>query len=248
MERTGNGPLYNIGEVARATGVSVRALRHYDELGLLIPEQRTVAGHRRYGGADLRRLYEILALRELGLSLREVASTIEGGGADLRDTVRRQLERVDAELQLTRRLRDRLIQILAGLEETAEVDGAGRGRGCGSPGPTTTDYIEAIEVMTMIDSPYTPDQQAKLAERRTSLGESGAADAERAWVELIAALEAQRAAGTDPADLRVQTLAGRWRELIEAFTGGDPGITASLRQMYANRGRRTHHGEPWTRS
>jgi hypothetical protein len=40
----------SVGEVAAQTGLTVRTLHHYDELGLLVPDQRTHAGHRRYGG------------------------------------------------------------------------------------------------------------------------------------------------------------------------------------------------------
>jgi MerR family transcriptional regulator, thiopeptide resistance regulator len=90
--------------------------------------------------------------------------------------------------------------------------------------------------MTMHERYYTPDQLARLEERRRSLGDDGMARAEREWAELIAAVEAEREAGTDPSDPRVQELARRWRGLIEQFTGGDPGIAASLRRMYEEQG------------
>ena len=57
-----------------------------------------------------------------------------------------------------------------------------------------------------------------------------------AWADLIAEAEAERAAGTDPAAPRMQAIAGRWRELIERFTGGDPGIRESLGRMYREEG------------
>jgi hypothetical protein len=55
---------------------------------------------------------------------------------------------------------------------------------------------------------------------------------QRAWPELIAAVERERAAGTDPADPRVQALARRWSELVMAFTKGDPQIEAALARRY----------------
>jgi MerR family transcriptional regulator, thiopeptide resistance regulator len=57
-----------IGEVAAATGVTVRTLRHYDALGLLVPAGRTDAGYRLYADEDVQRLYRILALRRASLS------------------------------------------------------------------------------------------------------------------------------------------------------------------------------------
>lgn len=128
-----------IGELAKATGLTVRTLRHYDELGLLEPSERTEAGYRLYGEADVERL-------------------------------------------------------------------------------------------------YTPDQLSQLEERRHALGEEGMRQAERDWTELIAAVEAERERGADPAAPRMQELAARWRAQVEAFTGGDAGIERSLEGMYRDKG------------
>jgi len=78
---------WKVGELARATGLTVRALHHYDELGLLVPSERTFAGYRLYGDRDVRRLYRIVALRGLGLRLDEIAEVIDGAGLDLNETV-----------------------------------------------------------------------------------------------------------------------------------------------------------------
>jgi len=64
---------YHIGEVARLAGVTIRTLRHYDEIGLLRPGGRSEAGYRLYGDADLARLQQVLFYRELGFGLDEIA-------------------------------------------------------------------------------------------------------------------------------------------------------------------------------
>ena len=74
--------------------------------------------------------------------------------------------------------------------------------------------------------------------RVRALGEEGMRKAQDDWAQLIAEVEAEREAGTDPADPRVQALMERWQALVQAFTGGDPGITASLKRMYERAGRR----------
>jgi TipAS antibiotic-recognition domain len=67
--------------------------------------------------------------------------------------------------------------------------------------------------------------------------------AERGWAELIGEVEREYEAGTSPSDPRVQELASRWRALVEQFTGGDPGIRASLERMYREEGvERASHG------
>jgi len=68
---------YPVGEVARAAGVTVRALHHYEEIGLLVPSARTISGYRLYGQADLERLQQILFYRELGFSLASIAALLD---------------------------------------------------------------------------------------------------------------------------------------------------------------------------
>ena len=76
-----------LGQVlARATGVTVRALHHYDRLGLLRPA-RDRAGRRRYGRAEVRRLHQIVALRSFGPALAEIAQLLDGTRADPRDLI-----------------------------------------------------------------------------------------------------------------------------------------------------------------
>lgn len=64
-----------VGELAERTGLSVRTLHHYDEIGLLSPVGRTGSGHRLYGGEELTRLAQIVSLRQLGLSLDAIKFT-----------------------------------------------------------------------------------------------------------------------------------------------------------------------------
>src|SRR3954464_6663559 len=67
-----------VGELSRLTGVSVRTLHHYDEIGLVRPSRRNAAGYRLYDQADVLRLQQVLVLRELGMPLDEIAAVIDG--------------------------------------------------------------------------------------------------------------------------------------------------------------------------
>jgi DNA-binding transcriptional MerR regulator len=221
MQVSDTRPL-RVGEVARATGLTVRTLHHYDEIGLLVPSERSGAGYRLYGAGDVRRLYRILALRGMGFTLDEIAATLEREGDDPRQAVRRHIDRLDEQLRLTRRLRDRLTRILDVLDQAGE--------------PSTDQFIDAIEVMTMIERYYTPEQLERLEQRAQEVGDEGMQRAQAEWAELIAAVEAERAASIDPADPRLDPLVERWTGLIEQFTGGDPGIRESLQRMYENEG------------
>lgn len=68
----------SIGEAARLAGVSVQTLRHYDALGLLVPSEVSVAGHRRYSERDCERLRLIRTLREVGFDLRSIHELLDG--------------------------------------------------------------------------------------------------------------------------------------------------------------------------
>lgn len=214
--------LLRIGEVAQAAGLTVRTLHHYDEIGLLVPSARSEAGYRLYSEADVRRLYRILALREMGFPLEEIAATLVREGEDPRPAVRRHLARIDQQLRLAGQLRARLARILDVLDRSDE--------------PSGDQFIDAIEVMTSMERYYTPEQLEQLSARAEALGEDGMREAQDAWAALIAELEAERVAGTDPADPRLDPLVERWTELINQFTGGDPGLHASLNRRYEAEG------------
>jgi MerR family transcriptional regulator, thiopeptide resistance regulator len=209
---------WRIGEVAKATGLTVRALHHYDEIGLLIPSERSGAGYRLYSDADVRRLYRILSLRGMGFTLEEIASVLVREGDDPRPAVRRHLERLDEQLRLAAQLRTRLTRILDVLDQADE--------------PSPDLFIDAIGVMTRMERYYTPEQLAELSGRAEALGDDRMMRAQDEWAELIAEVEAERVAGTDPADPKLTPLVERWNSLIDQFTGGDRGIRASLQRRY----------------
>src|SRR4051812_4059433 len=93
-----NDKRWKVGALAQATGVTVRTLHHFDAIGLLSPVERSAGGHRLYTADDVRRLYRILALRQLGIPLTEIAASLDGSGADFQVVAARQLESVDQQV------------------------------------------------------------------------------------------------------------------------------------------------------
>lgn len=80
---------YSIGDTADLLGVTVRTLRHWDQIGLLSPQWRTVGGHRLYTAEDIGRAHRILVYREAGVSLNEVRGLLDGD-SDERSQLMRQ--------------------------------------------------------------------------------------------------------------------------------------------------------------
>jgi DNA-binding transcriptional MerR regulator len=102
-----------VGEVAALAGVTVRALHHYDRIGLLAPSGRSASGYRLYSEADLDRLHSVLLYRELGFSLEDVAALLDDD-ADPEAHLRRQH-------QLLRDRLDRTRAMVAAVEKEMEA-------------------------------------------------------------------------------------------------------------------------------
>jgi DNA-binding transcriptional MerR regulator len=107
-----------VGQVAEQLGVTVRTLHHYDEIGLLVPSERTPAGYRLYDGADLTRLQNVVVYRRLGFALEEIALLLDDPSADVGEHLRRQREAVMSRLE---EMQDLVMAIDRALEK--EVSG-----------------------------------------------------------------------------------------------------------------------------
>jgi MerR family transcriptional regulator, thiopeptide resistance regulator len=95
------GRTYRVGDVAQLTGVSIRTLHHYHEIGLLVPKGRSQGGYRLYGDADLLRLQQILIGRELGLSLDEIRRSLDDERFDHRQALLAQRAQLVARAEQT---------------------------------------------------------------------------------------------------------------------------------------------------
>jgi DNA-binding transcriptional MerR regulator len=149
---------WRVGDLARVTRVTVRALHHYDRLGLLVPSARTAGGHRCYTGADVRKLHVILALRGFGLSLSQIRDTLGEAAGDPAGLLRRQLAETEERIRVGMSLRSRLLGVLGALEGMDE--------------PSTSEFLRLIEEMNTMSQPLTPEQIAELQRKREEFAAS----------------------------------------------------------------------------
>ena len=133
----GNGPLKRVGQLAKATGLTVRTLHYYEEIGLLVPSERSEAGHRLYTAGDVERLYRICLLRRVGVALADIARALDDPAWGLRPAMTSHLRELDRRVEATGRLRGRLMQLL----ETAATDGP----------PSADALMTIVEEMTMLE-------------------------------------------------------------------------------------------------
>lgn len=215
--------LYLAQEFAERAGVTVRALHHYDRLGLLKPSGYTSAGYRLYGERDLARLQQIVTLKFIGLSLKQIRELLDRRELDLTATLRLQRSVIEEQ-------RTHLGTVIEAIERAERVMASG-------DTPDWEAFKKIIEVINMQNNMdwmkkyYTEEQLEELAAR----GANGVRErGERDWAVLIKEVEEAISTGEDPASEKSQALAARWASLIEAFTGGNPAIAESLRRMYAD--------------
>jgi DNA-binding transcriptional MerR regulator len=213
---------WKVGELAGLTGLSVRTLHHYDEIGLLSPSSRTEAGHRLYSAGDVLRLQQVRSLRSLGFGLEEIRALLESPGLSPQRTIELHVAGLKEQIRARQRFLRRLEAVAERLGSAEEA----------SAEELVDTAMEVIEMSERVEKYYTPDQLEYLAGRRRELGEKRIRAAEEEWPKLIEAVRTEMEAGTDPHSDRVQRLARRWMELVEEFTGGNPGIARSVGNMW----------------
>ncbi|WP_168120850.1 MerR family transcriptional regulator [Paenibacillus sp. HB172176] len=113
--------LWKVGDLAKLTGLTVRTLRFYDQIGLFSPSSQTDSGHRLYDEGDLSRLQQILSLKELGLSLEEIKSALHDGQFSPLEIVNLQMERLNEQIKLQQKLLEQLQHVSRSMQEKAPL-------------------------------------------------------------------------------------------------------------------------------
>ena len=205
-----------IGELARRTGLTVRALRHYDDIALLVPSERSSGGYRLYGRKDVARLYRIQALRRLDLPLADIQGLLDNPAGDMSEVVARQVAQLDREILQASTLRTHLLSVQGQLQASEE--------------PGIDDWLLALESMVAGTKYFSDDEQRALKTQRD--GFTDAMAPERA--ELSKRLHSLVAAGESPESPQAQSLAQRWMAMLLEEAGGDEGLLMKLYTMHWN--------------
>jgi MerR family transcriptional regulator, thiopeptide resistance regulator len=206
--------LLKVGELAKRSGLTVRTLHHYDDIGLLTPSARSESGYRLYDRADIARLHQIQALRRFGMSLADIGAFLAGPGSPLASIVERQLSMLKSQIAQAARLHERLSRLRDLLARGEE--------------PELAEWLTTLESMTMYDKYFTQDE----LERLPLLDASTQQAAE--WRALVEEVRDAMKRNLKPASQEAQALGKRWLALLERGTNADPVLFAKLDQMHLN--------------
>jgi DNA-binding transcriptional MerR regulator len=217
--------MHRASEFAELAGVTVRTLHHYDRLGLLKP-QRNGSGYRLYRESDLERLEQIVALKFLGLPLKDIRELLESAAPGFSDALRMQR----GALEEKRRLLDRAI---AAIREAEAVVATGRPAGTA----VLKKIIEVIEMQeNNVWTKYANDAaREKIAAKQGEWSPELQERVSKQWVELIDEVQTAMDAGEDPTGPKALALGARWKELVEGFTKGDPDVTQAVGNAWQDR-------------
>jgi DNA-binding transcriptional MerR regulator len=217
---TSSTPL-SIGDVAEQSGVSVKTLRHYDEIGLLTPSGRGDNGYRLYDDADIARLQQITSLKQLGFSLEQIGDFLRRPDVSPLGILEMHLTQMRSQLKHTQDALDRLDGLTRFLKGQRSVSAKA--------------MLSAIHAMQETEKYYTEEELDEIHERGRELGREKIVAVENEWPQLIAQAKEAMEQNLDPASPAVQRIAKRWKELVDMFTGGNPAIEAKLKKAYTEK-------------
>jgi DNA-binding transcriptional MerR regulator len=203
--------MLKIQEFAKRGGVTIRALRHYDSLGLLKPPARSRSGYRLYHESDLKRLEQIIALRAFGLSLADIGHALKHKSA-LRDALRRQQGALLEQRRVVTDAIDGLVYAERALSREQEPD---------------------WKDLTMLVKRGGHASRLEQARRQVT-------ERRRNWMpqaedfalmrDIRAAIERQE----PPSSPSARVLVDRLKDAIDRFTGGDPDLRRAVEIVMAD--------------
>ncbi len=201
---------FTVGHLAKLAGLTVRALHHYDAIGLLVPSKRSESGYRLYTQDDVLQLYRIQGLRRLGLSLTEVQTVLARDGAMIPEMIAQQLAELDAQIEHATALRSRLLQLRERLAQGNEPD----------PG----DWLATVELFSHYDKYCSPEELNRLM--------VPGSEGEDEWKALVADVRAAMDRKLAPQSAEARALGDRWTRLVMRRVDGDIDLALKIKQAY----------------
>jgi DNA-binding transcriptional MerR regulator len=230
-----------IGQIAERSGVSAKALRLYEQRGLLKPCTHSEAGYRLYGPDALRRLMQIVVLKRSGFTLAQIDGLLSSAASTIADLLSERIVALQREMADKAKALQSLQAIARRVDSasTLNVDQLLESITMTSTAPLHAPFSSREELLARGEkflATLAPDQHANLREQLGQRLESLDADQleaiQRPWRELSAQIRATMAAGTPANDPGVAPLAQRWHAWASDVGTHHPGFIAKCRELY----------------
>lgn len=208
-----------IGELASMTGITVRTLHYYDEVGLLKPSKITETGHRLYDMQSVTTLYQIVSLKDMGFNLDEIKGLIHDRNIDIGKFIEVHISKVQGEIAQNQLLLSRLLKIKRELIDNKNI---------------SIDDFKAIVpfINSSADKYITKEQLDKIRNNLESYIEESEGVTE--WIEFISKLNYCYINKLPNTALNAIECVNYWRKLMNKTIGGDEKLKNSIFSFHAS--------------
>lgn len=210
--------MLKVGELARRTGLTVRTLHHYDEIGLLKPSGRSESGYRLYSQDDVQRLHSIVSLRQMGLALGDIQALMVDRSMAPEHVIATQIHALDRQIAQASELRARLGLLRARLLADVPSD--------------MGHWLDTLALMNTYGKYFSAAELKSILENWPQI--------EADWLVVKDQVQAAMDQRLPPEAPQVQALAYRWMALVLHWMGGD--ITLLERWGHMFRSEPSTHG------
>ena len=215
--------MYTIGKLSKNTGVTVRTLDYYDEIGLIKPSSKTEGGHRLYSEEDVLRLERILALKYMGFSLEQIKDILENSPSTWQESIQQQLELIRREQERLQMLE----QALLGVSYSIEIEGE-----------INWQIIFSIiqlyqqdpeDILKPYEDHLNQDEMKKIIDMNV---QRMSEDDIRAWMKVIR--DIKNNINIDPASEKAKRLVENWNNQAKKMYGNDEELLGDLWEALRN--------------
>ena len=213
---------WKVGDLAKLTGLTVRTLRYYDQIGLFAPSDYSESGHRLYSKADLARLLQIQSLKQMGLSLEEVQSVLTGNtGISVSELIHTQMARLKEDIRIQQTLLNELEHVSALIHNKQPLQ--------------SEDLIKLLGAMKMNQEKYfTKEQLDHMKHQYESTDAETMKKAQQEFTAVLNEIREHMQQGSPATDANVQRIAKQWQELIGMFAPqNDPEFIKAAEEFHA---------------
>ncbi|WP_049894738.1 MerR family transcriptional regulator [Paenibacillus antibioticophila] len=207
-----------IGVVAKKTGLTVRTLHHYDQIGLLKPSDETESGHRLYTDSDIARLHQIVTLKQLGFTLEEIKDMMNNSDYNPKKMLNLHLSRLNEQINQLVELRNRLHDIFELLDVGEAV--------------SSERFLMAIQMTKMIASPHFSEKhKVEMIKKYKTTVTNELRKNNAVGKNLLSEFREMKENGKLPSDPEVAPLAKRW--ILEIESVAPEGFIQSAEHYYS---------------
>ena len=212
--------LMKIGDLADLFGVTVRTLHYYHQIGLLIPSQTTASGHRLYNENDVKRLYQIITLKNFGFSLEEIGKMTSSTDSDPLVLINLQVQKAAEALEFQQALYNRLVEVQKKLKAESS--------------PSLADMVALIEIAQHNSQNYlTQEQIAQLKSLYSSFSIEQEVNMKKEWQSFVARLGVCKEENKPVDSDDMQELAAYWQDFLKTFSDIDQDIVDAAHKFHA---------------